>query len=138
MANCSSSRSKRSPEGRERHAVGGVLGVVPSGAETELDAPAAHGVHLRHLDGEQPGQPEGRRGHEGAQPDPVGLPGDAGQREPGVGRAGQAVAAHGEEVVGAEERVEAGGLGRLRHPQLLFVGRALLGLHEDAELHRPS
>ena len=49
---------------------------------------------------------------------------------------GQAVAAHGEEVVGAEERVEAGGLGRLRHPQLLLVGGALLGLDEDAEFHR--
>ena len=65
----------------------------------------------------------------------VGLPRDAGQGQPGVGRAGQAVAAHGQEVVGAEEGVEAERLGPLRHPEQLVVGRALLGLDEDAEQH---
>ena len=66
-------------EGRERHAVGRVLGVVPAGTESELDAPAAHGVHLRHLDGEQSGQAERGRGDQRAQPDAVGLAGDAGR-----------------------------------------------------------
>ncbi len=40
-------------QGRKRHPVGGVLGVVPPGAEADLDAPAAHGVHLCNLHGKQ-------------------------------------------------------------------------------------
>ena len=122
----------------ERHAVGGVLGVEPPGTEAELGAPTAHVVDLRHLDGEQSRQAEGRRGHHGAQADAVGLARDAGEREPRIGGPGEAVPAHGQEVVGAEEGVEAGGLGGLCHPQLLLVGGTLLGLHEDAEFHRPS
>ena len=90
-------------EGLERHSVGGVLGVVPPGTEAELGPAAAHVVHLRHLDGEQSRQAERRRGHHGAQPDAVGLPGDARQRQPRIGGPGQAVTAHGQEVVGAEK-----------------------------------
>ncbi len=42
---------------------------------------------------------------------------------------------HREEVVGAEERVETALLGRPRHPEQVVVGRPLLGLGEDPEVH---
>src|SRR6185437_689677 len=122
-------------EGREREGVGGVLGVVPARAEAELDPSAAHRVDLRHLDGEQAGRAESRRRHERAEPDALGLAGDTAQRDPGVGRARQAVPTHGEEVVRAEERVEALLLGPLCDGEQLVVGGALLGLDEDPELH---
>ena len=43
--------------------------------------------------------------------------------------------AHGQEVVGAEERVVAGVLGGPGHPQLVVVVGALLGLDEDPQVH---
>ena len=113
-----------------------MLGLVPAGPDAELDPPTAHGVDLGHRHGQGAGQPEGGRGDQGAQPDPGGLPGDAGQGHPGVGGTGQAVgAAHGQVVVAAEEAVEAEGLRRPGHRQQLIVGGALLGLGEDAQEH---
>src|SRR3712207_7548611 len=44
--------------------------------------------------------------------DPAGLAGEAGEGHPRVGWCGQAVAAHGQVVVGPEEGVEPGLLGR--------------------------
>ena len=41
------------PQGGERDAVGGVLVVVPAGADAELDPAAAHLVDLGHGDGER-------------------------------------------------------------------------------------
>ena len=67
---------------REGEAVGRVLGVVPTGPEAQLDSPGAHGVDLRHLDGEQTGLPKRGRGDHRAQADALGLPGDGGQGEP--------------------------------------------------------
>ena len=122
-------------QGRELEAVGGVLGVVPAGAQAELDPAARHVVDLGHLDGEQAGWAEGGAGDEGAQPDALGLTGDGTQGQPGVGRPGQTVAAHGEEVVRAEEGVEACGFGRLGHAEEGPVGRTLLGFDEDAKQH---
>ena len=58
-----------------------------------------------------------------------------GQRDPGVARPGQPVAAHRQVVVGAEERPEAEPLGLLRDPEEVVVRRALLGFGEDTELH---
>ena len=64
------------------------------------------------------------------------LAGQGGERHPGVGRAGQPVAlAHRQVVVGAEERVEAELLGGPGDRQQVVVGRALLGLGEDAQVH---
>ncbi len=45
-------------ERREGDPVGGVLGVVPAGAESELDPAPAHGVDLGHRDGERDREPE--------------------------------------------------------------------------------
>ncbi len=115
-----------------------MLGVVPPGAQAELDAAGAHGVDLCHLDGEQPGQAERGRSDERSQADALGLSGDGAEGDPRVGRAGEAVAPHGEEVVGAEEGVEADRLSRLRHLHLLVVGSPELWLDEDAELHEPK
>ena len=71
-------------------------------------------------------------------PDPVGLPGDAGQGDPGIGRTGQAVGASDRQVVVAsEEGVEAEGLRRLGDRQQLVVGGTLLGLGEDSQEHAP-
>ena len=103
----------------------------PAGADAELDPAAAHRVDLRHGDGERTGQAEGRRGHQGAEPDPAGFPCQSGQRRPGVGRAGAAVAvAHVEVVVGAEEGPVSAVLGAARHRQQLVIAGALLRFGE--------
>ena len=120
---------------RERDAVGPVLAVEPARTQPELDAAAAHLVDARHGDRERAGAPEGGRGDQGAEPDRGGVAGQAGQRHPGVRRAGQAVGAQGEVVVGAEERAEPEPLGRLGHGEEVVVRRALLGLGEDPEVH---
>src|SRR6185503_11876695 len=90
----------------------------------ELHPAAAHRVHLRDGDRQRPGQPERRCGDHGAEPEPRGLPGEAGQRDPGVGRARPAVPAHRQVVVTAEERVVAGVLRRAVQPE----GRRMLRL----------
>src|SRR5690606_12978222 len=124
---------------REGDAVGGVLLGEPAGAEPELDAAAGHLVDLCHLDGEDAGEAEGRRGHEGAQADRRGLPREAGERGPRVGRAGERVARpHPQVVVGAEEAGEAEPLGVLGEGELVAVRGALLGFDEDAKVHAPS
>src|SRR5690606_14289171 len=97
-----------------------------------------HLVDLRHLDREQTGPAERGRADERAEPDRRRLARDGAERDPGVGRAGEPVATHREEVVGAEERVEAELLGRLRDGELVGVAGALLGLGEDPEVHGPS
>ena len=117
-------------------AVGLVLAVVPAGAEAQLDPSAAHGVDRGHADGEGAGQPEGHRGDEGAEPDAVGVTGEAGERGPRVGRPGAGVRRRDlQVVVGPEEGVEARLLGDVRHREELVVGGALLGLGEDPQLH---
>ena len=123
-------------ERRERDAVGGVLGLEPAGAQPELHPAARHLVDLRHRDGQWPGQPEGRRGDQGAEPDPGRLAGQAAEGHVGVGRPRLTRAGHGQEVVGAEEGVEAAVLGGPRHPEQVVVARPLLGLGEDPEVHR--
>jgi hypothetical protein len=113
-----------------------VLGLEPSRAQPELDPAAAHLVDLRDADREDAGVAERRRRHQSAEPDPAGLAGDPGQRDPRVGRPRQAVAvAHRQEVVGAEERAEAAFLGLLRDGELIVVRSALLRLDEDSEVH---
>ncbi len=121
---------------REGDAVGGVLGLVPAGAEAQLDPAAGHLVDLGDLDGEHAGQPEGGGGHQRAQADPGGLPGQPGEGDPGVGGAGQAVrVAHAQVVVRAEEGAVVQVLGGPGHSQQRVVGGPLLGLGEDAQVH---
>ena len=62
---------------------------------------------------------------------------EAGERRPRVRRTGQSriAVAHREEVVGAEERVEAELLGASRDGEQVVVGRALLRFGEDAKSH---
>lgn len=113
-----------------------MLGLEPSGAETELDAPTGHRIDLRDADRERAGQPEGGGGHERAQAQPRRLPRQAGQREPRVGGARQAVTrAHCKVMVGAEEAVVAGVIGGARDPQQVVVAGPLLGLGEDPQVH---
>ena len=122
--------------GRERDAVGGVLGLVPTGPEAQLHPAAGHGVDPGHGDGQRTGETEGGRGDQGAQPDRGGVAGDAGQGDPGVAGAGEAVGTpHRQVVVAPEEGVEAQGLGGPGHGQQGLVGGALLGLGEDAQEH---
>ncbi len=121
---------------RERDAVRLVLLLEPARAQAQFDAAAGHLVDLGDLDGEHAGQPEGGGGHQGAEADALGLTGEAGEGDPGVGGAGEAVAvAHLQIVVGAEEGVEAEVLGGLGDGEEGVVARALLGLGEDAEIH---
>ena len=97
----------------ERDAVRGVLGVVPTGAEPELDAAAAHRVGLRDLDRERAREAERHRRDERAEPDAGGLASDRREGHPRVGRTRSGCAlADALVVVGAEEGVEAEPLGR--------------------------
>jgi hypothetical protein len=122
---------------RKRHAVGLVLTLEPAGTEAELDAPAGHLVDLRHGDRERTGIAEGRRRHQRAEADTLGLPGQRAQRDPGVGRARPAVHRAGlHEVVRAEERAVARVLRALGHDQLVLVAGALLGLGKHPQIHR--
>ena len=117
----------------ERDRVRGVLGVVPPGADPELDASAAHGVGLRDLDRERSGKPKRDRRDECAEPDARGLAADRGEGHPRVGRTGSGRSlADPLVVIGTEEGVEAEPLRTLRHREQLVVGRALLRLGEDA------
>src|SRR5438874_13828970 len=67
----------------ERDRVRGVLGVVPTRAEPELDAPAAHRVGLRDLDRERARKSEGDGRDECAEPDACRLAAERGERPPG-------------------------------------------------------
>ncbi|MGC0329021.1 hypothetical protein RKD23_002011 [Streptomyces sp. SAI-170] len=117
-------------------AVRRVLLGEPARAQAQFDAAAGHLVDLGDLDGEHAGQPEGGRGHQGAEPDALGLPREAREGDPGVGGAGQAVdVTHLEVVVGAEEGVEAEVFRGLGHGEEGVVGGALLWFGEDAEIH---
>ena len=120
---------------REGDAVGRVLRLEPAGTEPELDPATAHLVDAGDGDRERAGEPERRRRHERAEADAAGVACQAGEGGPGVGRAGGAVARHVQVVVGAEERVEAEVLGGAGDREEVVVGRALLRLGEDAEVH---
>ena len=125
---------------RERDAVGGVLGVVPAGADAELDPAAAHVVDLGHGEASGPGRRKVAEVTRVPRRIAGRLPGEGAEGDPGVGRAraGRSRAPIFEVVVRAEEAVEAERLGRLGHGEQLLVGGALLGLGEDAQLHRPG
>ncbi len=136
IASCSSKIANRSPMRWERQPVSGVLGVEPAGPQAELDPPAAHLVDLRDGDRQRPGRPERHRRHQRAEPDPLGLDGQASQRRPGIGGAGEpADRSHLQVVVGPEERVETQVLGRFGDPQQRRVVGALLWFGEDPQLH---
>jgi hypothetical protein len=80
--------------------------------------------------------PERCRCHQGAEPDRVGIAGQACQRRPGVRGPGQAIAvAHDEQVVRAKERRETTLLCLARDGELVGIRRALLGLNEQAQFH---
>ncbi|GGW39364.1 hypothetical protein FHS32_001513 [Streptomyces albaduncus] len=68
-----------------------MLLLEPVRAEAQFDPAAGHLVDLGDLDGEHAGEAEGAGGHQGAEPDALGLAGEAGEGDPGVGGAGQAV-----------------------------------------------
>ena len=135
IASCSSYRSNRSPSDGNGMPYAVCSASNQPGADAELDPAAAHLVDLGDRDGQRSGQPEGGRGHQRAQPDPAGLPGQPGQRQPRVGRSGQPVAAHRQVVVGPEEGVEAGLLGTPGDGEQVVVGGAQLGFGEDPQFH---
>ena len=123
-------------EAGERDAEVLVLALVPGGADAELGPASAHLGDGRDLDRELAGKPEGGGVDERAEPDPLGLDGEAGQRGPGVGRlVGGVVGVDAEVVVGAEERVEPARLRRLREGQDLGVGGPVVRFEEDPEAH---
>ena len=123
---------------RKGNSIGSVLGLEPACPQAELHPPTTHLVHLGDLDRQDPGVAEGRARHQRPEPDPVGVASQPGERGPGVGRAGEAVTAHGEVVIRAEERSESEVLGRPRDSEQVVVRRALLGFGEDAQLHEAS
>ena len=86
IASWSSSMSARRSIGGKARPVLAVLGLVPAGADAELDAAAAHLVD-RHRDlGHVAGESEGDRRDERAEMDPRGVAGQAGQDRPGIRR----------------------------------------------------
>ena len=113
-----------------------MLEVVPAGPDADLDPPAAHLVDGRDDLGEVARMPERDRRDQGAEPDAIGLPGEAGQDRPRVGGRLPGRAREARVVVGAEQRLEAVGLGALRDGDLVAVGQALLGLDHQRETHR--
>src|SRR4051794_35762452 len=72
--------------GREAERVCGVLGGVPAGTETELDASTAHLVDLGDADGERARTAERDRRDERAEADGRRLAGEAREGEPRVRR----------------------------------------------------
>ena len=123
---------------REGQPVLAMLEVVPAGPDADLDATAAHLVDGRHDLREVAEVPERDRRDQHAQPDPVGLAGQPGEDGPGIGGRHAGGSREARVVVGAEERLEAVGLGALGHGHLVAVGHALLGLDHQREAHRDS
>ncbi len=118
---------------RQFDAVGAMLVVEPSGAETQFYSPTGHLIDLGDRNGQHGRMPEGGRGDQSAQADPRGLAGQTGQRDPGIGRPRKTGnPAHLQIVIGPEERIEPRILGHLRNPQQIIVGCPLLGLGEDS------
>jgi hypothetical protein len=113
-----------------------MLVVEPAGADPELDAPATHGVDLRHGDRQRPGQPERARGDERSETHARRLAREPGECDPRVGRPRSRVAvAHAQVVVRAEEGVEAELIRGASNREQIVVRRALLRLREDAQAH---
>ena len=137
-ASCSSSRSKRSPtggKGMPKAACSCSNQPAPSPSSTRppliWSTPAtvtASGPGSRNV-AELTRVPSRIR---------RGVAGEPGQGGPGVGGPGGAVARHVQVVVGAEEAVEPQLLGGAGHREEVVVGRALLGLGEDPEVHPPT
>jgi len=113
-----------------------VFGLVPAGADAELDATAGDVIDLRHRDGRHRRVPEGGGGDQRAQPDVGNLRGDRAEVQEGVGRPGQPrTVSHHQQVIGPEEGRETtipGGAGDGRQ---IGVRRPLLRLGEDAQIH---
>lgn len=75
-------------------------------------------------------------GHQCAQADPLGLAGEAYQRDPGIGGAGEPVGgAHVQVVVGPEKRSITEVFSGLRHAEKCLVGGALLRFCEYSKIH---
>ncbi len=128
-------RVEARPGGREVERVGLVLGLVPAGADAQLDPATAHLVHLGDADRQQTRAAERHRGDERAEADGRGVAGQAGERDPRVGRTGKPVAVtHDEVVVAAEEGPEAQLLGAPGDGEQVVVRRPLLRFGEDAEV----
>src|SRR3954453_665551 len=111
---------------REREAVRGVLALEPAGPDAELDAAAGDVVRRDHGLG-QHARVAKRRGRDESPDAQRGR--DRAQRRhgaPGVERATLGVLVDGEVVVGAEERVEAEPLARLRERDPVGPRRAPL------------
>ena len=98
---------------REREPVAAVLILVPAGAETQLDAPAAQLVRRDHDLGQVAGGPERDRRHQHAEADPLRVPREARDHGPCVGGVTTRVAREALVVVGPEQGLETG---RLRAP----------------------
>ena len=134
-SSCRSSSSKRLPVGGKGEAVGLVLGLVPAGADPELDPAAGDVVDRDDVLRQHRGRPERDRRDHRPEPDPLGHRGERGQRRPGVERARGRAAEDGEVVVGAEQPLEADALGGAGERAPLLPGDALLSLDHQAETH---
>ncbi len=113
-----------------------MLQVIPAGADADLDPAAAHLVDRGHDLGEGARVAEGDRRDEDAEPDPVGLAGQAGHDRPGVGRRLAGRPRKALVVVGPEEGLDAVRLGSLGDRDMVAVAEALLGLEHEGEAHR--
>ena len=122
----------------EGQAVGLVLGLVPAGADSELDPAAGDVVDRDHVLRQHRGRPERDRRDHRPEPDPLGHRGERGQRRPGVEGAGGRAAEDGEVVVGAEQPLEADALGGAGERAPLLPGDPLLALDHQAQAHGRS
>ena len=121
--------------GREREAIRPVLGLEPSGAHPEVDAPARYVIGGHNELGEHGRVAKGCGRDERSQPDARGGGGQRADRAPRVERRAIAAGGLGEVVIGAVQPGEAVALGCGREVAPLGPGHALLALDHQADLH---
>jgi hypothetical protein len=127
------------PQGRERDAEVLVLALVPGGPDAEFGAPPAHLVNRRHLDRQLPRKPERGGVNQGAEPDPLGLPGEPGKRGPRVSRLiTQVVRIDSQVVIGPEEGIEPARFRRLGQGKDLRIGSTVMRFKENPQPHTRS
>ena len=120
----------------EREAVRAVLGHVPAGAHSELDAAARDVVGSRDGLPEQRRVAEGDGGDERPEPERRRCSREPGERRPGVHRPLLGRVRERHVVVGAEERVDPVLFTRAREGEPLLPGDVLLPLDHQREPHR--
>src|SRR5437870_2725309 len=109
--------------------------LVPACPYPELDSSSAHLIARGNDLRQAPGDAEGDRRLEGAEPDASGLAREAGEGRPRVGRGSARLTREGAVVVGSEIRLDARFFGGSSQRQDLRIGEPLLRLAHQRKAH---